>query len=68
MVISSIQYGMRQSIEDLLALLTGPVELLAESKFALSPGIATALNSSPSRWQRLDALISIPCKEFPACS
>lgn len=68
MVINSIQYGMKQSIVHLLALLTAPVELLAESKFAVSPGIATALNRSRSRWQRLDALITIPCKESPACS
>lgn len=73
MVINSIQYGMKQSIVALLALLTAPVQLLAESKFlsltAVSPGgIATALNSSRSHWQRLDALIAIPWKESPTCS
>ena len=68
MVINSIQYGMKQSIVDLFALLTAPVELLAESKFAVSPEIATALNSSRSRWQRLDALTTFPSKGFPACS
>ena len=46
------------------------VELLAESKFLslTAAGIATTLNSSRSRWQRLDALITIPRKESPACS
>lgn len=72
MVINSIQYGMKQSIVVLLALLTAPVLLLTESKYlsltTVSPGIATALNSSRSRWQRLDALIAIPWKESPACS
>ncbi len=72
MVINSIQYAMKQSIVALLALLTASVQLLTESKSlsltAVSPGIATALNSSRSRWQRLDALIAIPWKESPACS
>lgn len=72
MVINSTLYGMKQSIVALLALLTAPVELLAESKYlslaAVSPKIATALNSSPSRWQRLDALIAILWKESPTCS
>jgi len=36
MVINSIQYGMKQSIVDLLALLAAPVELLAERKFKVS--------------------------------
>ena len=72
MVINSIQYGMKQSVVALLALLTAPVKLLVESKFlsltAVSPGIATALNSSRSCWQRLDALIAISWKESLACS
>jgi len=72
MVINSIQYGMKQSIATLLALLTAPVELLAKSKFlfliAVSQGIVTALNRSWIRWRRLDALMAIPCKEPPACS
>ena len=70
MVINSVPYGMKQSIMALLALLTAPVELLAESKFLslTAAGIATTLNSSRSRWQRLDALITIPRKESPACS
>ncbi len=72
MVINRIQYGMKQSIVDFLAVLMAPVELLAESRFAVSPkiaiGIATALNSSRSSWQRLDALTTIPSKESPACN
>jgi len=72
MVINSIQHGMKQSISALLALLTAPVQLLVESKFlsltAVSPRIATVLNRSWSRWQRLGALISPPWKESPACS
>lgn len=72
MVNNSIQYGMKQSIVALLVLLKAPVQLLAESKFlsltAVSPGITAALNSSPSRWQRLNALIAIPTKESSACS
>ncbi|PCI08782.1 MAG: hypothetical protein COB77_01605 [Gammaproteobacteria bacterium] len=70
MVINSIQYGLKQSIVALLAHLTAPVELLAENKClsltAASPRIATALNRSRSRWQRLDALIAIPWKASPA--
>ena len=70
MVINSIQYGIKQSIVNLLALLTAPVpvELLAESKFAVSQGIATALNNSLNRWQQLDALITIPWKESQTCN
>lgn len=68
MIINSIQYGMKQSIVALLALLTAPVQLLAESKFLSLTAIATALNSSRSRWQRLNALNAIPWKESPACS
>ena len=68
MVINSVQYGMKQSIGGLLAHLKASVELLAENKFAITPGIETALSSSRSRWQRLDALISIPWKESQACS
>ena len=45
MIINSIQYGMKQSIVDLLTLLTAPVELLAKGKFTVSPGIATTLNN-----------------------
>lgn len=67
-VINSIQYGIKQSIVDLLALLTAPVELLAENRFTVSPAIAKALNSSRNRWQRLNTLITIPSKETPACS
>lgn len=67
-VINSIQYGIKQSIVDLLALLTVPVELLAENRFTVSPAIATALNRSRNRWQRLNALITTPSKETPACS
>lgn len=66
--INSIQYGIKQSIVGLLALLTAPVELLAENRFTVSPAIATALNSARNRWQRLNALITIPSKETPACS
>ena len=72
MVINSIQYGMKQSIAILLALLTAPAERLDKSKFlfliAVSLGIVTALNRSRIRWRRLDALIAIPWKESPACS
>jgi len=72
MVINSIQYGMKQSIATLLALLTAPVERLAKRKFlfliAVSLGIVTALNRSRIRWRRLDALIAIPWKASPACS
>jgi len=73
MVINSIQVGMKQSKVDLLALLTAPVEQLAESTLAVSmvqnkPEIATTLNSSRSRWQRLDALIIILRKESPVCN
>ncbi len=59
MVINNVQYAKKQSIVALLALLTAPVELLAEGKFlfltAVSPGMATAL-------------IAIPLQESPACS
>lgn len=66
--INSIPYGIKQSIVDLLALLTAPVELLAENRFTVSPEISTALNISRNRWQRLNILIAIPSKETPACS
>lgn len=76
MVINSIQYGTKQSIATLWALLTMPVQLLTKngspSLTARSPVIATeimtVLNSSSSRWQRLDDRIIIPCEEALACS
>jgi len=71
-IINSIQYGMKQSIVALLALLTAPVQLRAKSELlfltAVSPEIATALNISRNRWQGLGALIAIPWKESPSCS
>ncbi len=68
MVINSIQVGMKQSRVALFALLTAPVELLAESKSLSLTEVSLGIASSRSRWQRLDALIAIPWKESQACS
>ncbi len=71
MGINSTQYGMKQSITALLALLTAPVQLLAENRLLFltaSLGIAAALNRSRSRWQQQNTLNAIPWKESQACS
>ena len=68
MVINNIQHNIKHSIVAYLAVLTALIELLAKSKFTVSPEIATALNSSQNRWQRLDSLTTITWKESPTCS